>query len=95
MRYLSVKYLRYSSSLDYIYRLNFGPVKDWQPNNLSIKKRGKVFLAAISSAQQLAVKVFVISSLGATQLQNLFFPEEPQRQSSMERGGRKKITKKP
>lgn len=84
MCHLSFKYLRYSSSLDYIYWLDFGPIKDWQPNSLSIKTRGKVLLAATSSAQQLALEEFVISSLGATQLQNLFFPEEPQRQSSME-----------
>lgn len=97
MCYLSFKYLRYSSSLDYIYLVNFGPIKDWQPNNLSIKKeRGKMCLASISSAKQLGLKVFVNSNLGATRLQNLFFPEEPQRQSSME--GKKtpnKTTKKP
>lgn len=53
-------------------------------------------LASISSAKQLGLKVFVNSNLGATRLQNLFFPEEPQRQSSME--GKKtpnKTTKKP
>lgn len=85
MCYLSFNYLRYSSSLDYIYSVNFGPIRDWQPNNLSIKKRGgKVCLASISSAKQLGLKVFVNNSPGATWLQNLFFPEEPQRQSSTE-----------
>lgn len=89
MCYLSFKYLRYSSSPDYIYLVNFGPLKDWQLNNLSIKKNvcvkgGKLCLASISSGKRVGVKVFVNSSPGATRLQKLFFPVQPQRQGSME-----------
>lgn len=97
MCYLSFKYLRYSSSPDYIYVANFGPLKDWQPNNLSIKKRGGEIVPGLHQLSQASwCKGVCEEQPGSNSSAKAFLPcRTPKARQHGRKKSKTKISKKP